>query len=244
MKNCSNCGIKLGEKYCSNCGDLLEYKRIDGHYILHEFLHILHFENGFFNTLKELLLRPGQNIKVFITGNRNRLIKPIVFIIITSLIYTVTEHFFHIEGYIKFDSSDDRKVSSMSAVIMIFTWIQNHYGYVNIIIGLFISFWLKIFFKKHNYNFFEILILFCFVMGVGMLLFSVFATFEGLTGLHVMQISSFIFVVYYTWSIGQFFDRKKIFSYVKAFFSYVLGVLTFVFSAFLLGSGIDYFINL
>lgn len=238
MSACSNCNHELTGKYCSNCGEPEKVKRIDSHYIMHEIVHVLHLEKGIFFTIRELLIRPGQNIREFIAENRSRLVKPIIFIIITSLIYTILNHFFHIEdGYVNFSGAKNSTTSS------IFTWIQNHYGYSNIIMGVFIAFWLKLFFRKYDYNFFEILILLCFVMGMGMLIFSVFALFEGLTKINLMQASGMIGVLYCTWAIGQFFDKNKAISYFKALVSYMLGIMTFSASAMLLGFLIDLLIK-
>ncbi len=241
MTNCINCNHSITENFCSNCGHPAKLKRIDWHYILHEIQHVLHVEKGIFYTIKELVIRPGQSVRQFISENRNRLVKPIIFIIVTSLIYSIAAHFFHIEdGYIKMD---DGEAGKNSATITIFTWIQNHYGYANIIMGIFIAFWLKLFFKKYDYNIFEIVILLCFVMGVGMLIFSVFAIIEGLTQIHLMQISGMIGVVYCSWAIGQFYDKKKVSNYLKALGAYVLGMITFCIAALLLGPLVDLIIK-
>ena len=234
MTNCRNCNKPVNGNFCCSCGQPLKTKRVDGHYILHEIQHILHFEKGILYTVKELLIKPGQSIREFITVNRSRLVKPVLFIIVSSLIYSLINHFFHIEdGYVSY------KGPQKGGTSLIFNWVQNHYGYANIIMGVFIAFWLKLFFRKSDYNFFEILILLCFVMGMGMLVFSVFAIFEGLTKLNLMKISGPIGISYCTWAIGQFFDQKKTTSYLKALFSYLLGMLTFLISAALLGFLID-----
>ncbi|WP_373013261.1 DUF3667 domain-containing protein [Mucilaginibacter sp.] len=236
--NCKNCDNTVDNNFCGNCGQPVQIKRVDKHYLLHEMWHILHFEKGIFYTIKELLIRPGQNVREFITEDRSRLVKPIIFIIITSLIYTVINNLFHIEeGYVNFNGT------KQSATTLIFNWVQNHYGYANIIMGVYIAFWAKLFYRKYDYNFFEILILLCFVMGMGMLIFSVFALFEGLTKLNLMKISGMIGLTYCTWAIGQFFNQKKVVNYLKALISYVLGMLTFFISATLLGLFIDVFIK-
>lgn len=211
----------MSEEFCSNCKQSIKPKRIDGRYILHEIEHVLHFERGILYTIRELLIRPGQNIKNFINENRSRLVKPVIFIIVTSLIYTLISHFFHIEAYIKYDNAKETEVNVIN------NWIQSHYGYANIIMGAFIAFWLKIFFKKYDYNFFEILILLCFILGMEMLLFSVAALLEGMTKFPLMQIAAIIIFIYFSWAVGQFFDKTKAMSYVKALISYVLGMITF-----------------
>lgn len=234
MTNCGNCKNLINENYCPNCGQPAKLKRIDRHYIIHEIEHILHFEKGILFTIRELLTNPGENVRHFISENRVRLVKPIIFIIITSLIYTLVNHFFHIEeGYVKFDET------KQSATGIIFKWVQEHYGYSNIIMGVFIAFWTKIFFKKYDYNFYEILILLCFVMGMGMLIYAVFAILQGLTHFNLMQIAGFIGIAYCTWAIGQFFDKRKAVNYLKAFVSYMLGMLSFMLTGIIIGTIID-----
>lgn len=236
--NCKSCNHTVAYNFCGNCGRSVEIKRVDSRYILHEIQHILHFEKGILYTVKELLNNPGHNIREFIADNRSRLVKPILFIIVTSLVYTLVSHLFHIEEeYVHFY---DAKHSSISLILK---WVQDHYGYANIMMGTFIAFWLKLFFRKYDYNFFEILILLCFVMGMGMLIFSVFALIEGLTKLNLSKFSGFIAIAYCSWAIGQFFDKKKAISYVKALVSYMLGMITFFTSAILLGLLIDLFIK-
>ncbi len=234
MPNCPNCSTPASQNYCPNCGQSINLKRIDGHYIIHEIEHVLHFEKGILFTVRELLIRPGKNVREFIAGSRSRLVKPIIFIIISSLIYTLVNHFFHLEdGYVKVDETKRTSIS------IIFEWVRSHYGYSNIIMGVFIALWLKLFFKKYQYNFFEILILLCFVMGMGMLLLAFFALIAGITKLPVMQAASMILFFYITWAITQFFDKSTISSYWKAMAAYILGMGTFMGVAVLLGYLVD-----
>lgn len=232
--NCKNCNNTVDNNFCGNCGQPMQIKRVDKHYILHEIWHVLHFEKGIFYTIKELLVRPGQTVREFIIENRNRLVKPIIFIIITSLIYTLINNFFHIEkGYVNFSGT------KQSATALLLAWVQNHYGYANILLGVFIAFWTRLFFRKYDYNYFEILILLCFVMGTAMLIYAVFALFQGLTKLDLMMISGIISLLYCTWAIGQFFNQKKAVNYLKALAAYILGMLGFFISLTLLGFFID-----
>ena len=235
---CKNCSSEVVDKYCSNCGYPAVIRRIDGRYIIHEIEHVLHLERGIFYTNKELLLRPGENVRNFILENRSRLVKPIIFIIVTSLIYSLVNYFFQIEdGYVNYQELNQTTTGK------IFQWVQGHYGYANIIMGVFIAFWLKLFFRKYDYNFFEILILICFVMGMGMLIYAVFAIIQGLTHFEYMQVAGIVGLLYCAWAIGQFFDKKKAINYVKAFGTYMLGMLSFIIVAITLGNFIDILIT-
>lgn len=231
---CKTCQLQTSGNYCVNCGAAKELKRIDGKYIVNEVSSVLNFDRGILYTIKELVLRPGATVRKFIAEDRNRLVKPVIFIIISSLLYSVLRGFFGFEdGYIYYENS----VLSTAAVM--FEWVQNNYGYGNLIMGVFIALWTKLLFRKHTYNFYEILILLCFVMGIGMIILAVFGAVEGLTDLQVLQFGGMLFFIYSTWAIGQFFGGKKFINYLKAFFSYVLGLLTFSIGILLIGHVID-----
>jgi len=232
--NCKNCTSKIHGNYCAQCGNAVQLKRIDGHFILHEIEHVLHFEKGLFFTIKELLLRPGKCVREYISENRSRLVKPIIFIIVTSLIYTMAEHLFHIEkAYFKVSGSTTPAYDAISH------WVQSHYGYANIIMGFFIACWLRIFFRKNDVNFFEISILLCFVMGMGMLFLALAATLNGVARFNLMQIFSLLTLFYLSWAIGQFYNPRKLTSFLKAGVAYLLGFATFNASTWVLGFGYD-----
>jgi hypothetical protein len=187
-------------------------------------------EKGIFYTIRELLIRPGQNIRLYLNHNRSRLVKPIIFIIVTSLVYSLINNFFHIEeGYMNLTES------KKTATGTILKWIQAHYGYGNIILGVFIALWTKLFFKKQPYNIFEILILLCFIMGMGMLVLAAFALVQGITHVKLLQYASLLILVYSTWAIGQFFEQKKASAYLKALAAYLLGSISFFALAILTG---------
>ena len=228
--NCKNCNTEINSKFCSDCGQPTSLKRIDGHYIIHEIEHVLHFERGILYTVKELFIRPGQNIRNYISVNRSRLIKPIIFIILTSLIYTIISHYFHIEDeYIKQEGLEKYTVGK------ILKWLQSNYGYMNILSGAFIAIWLKVFFKKYGYNFFELLIMLCFTLGISMLIFAFFAIIEGISHFKLLNFAGIIGVIYLVWATGEFFEKMKITNYAKALICYLLGMITFFILIFAIG---------
>ena len=145
MNLCKNCRLELNGKFCSNCGQPATLKRIDAHYIKHEIEHVLHLEKGIFYTIKELVIRPGKSVRQFISEYRNRLVKPIIFIIVASLIYSLVNNFYHIEEqYIQYKDGGIQN----STVGKMFKWVQDHYGYSNILMSVFIAFFPEIIFQK------------------------------------------------------------------------------------------------
>lgn len=232
------CGQAINGNFCDNCGHPRELKRINGKYIVSEIGSLLNFEKGIFYTFKELTLRPGENVRNFLLYDRNRLVKPITFIIITSLIYTLAQNYFNFyDGYINYNSSGMEK----SAITKMFSWISANYGYSNLLMAVFIAFWIKIFYRKYKYNFFEILILLCFIMGIGMLILTIFGVIDGITKLKTLDLASIISFLYISWAIGQFFDKKKKMNYLKALLSYLLGMATFSLTFVIIGAFIDIF---
>jgi hypothetical protein len=235
---CKNCKTEVSQSYCPNCGHPTLLKRIDGHYIFQEIRNALNFERGFIFTIRELIIHPGKSMLDYLNENRNKLVKPIVFLIVTSLIYTLLNNFFHFEeSYINYSEYKE------SVTLSIFLWIQGNYGYSNIIMAFFIGLWLNIFFRKYHFNFYEILIVLCFVMGMGMTIYSLFGIFQGLTHVKSMQIAIIAGFFYTTYAVGQFFDKRKPMSYVKAFIAYLLGVITFFIAALAIGSIMDLIIQ-
>lgn len=231
---CEQCQSKFMGNFCSNCGSAQTLKRIDGAFILSEILSVLNFDKGILYTIRALLTEPGKNIREFMHKDRSRLVKPIFFVIICSVLYTAIQQFMHFE---------DKYVSvtgfGESVTASIFEWIQNNYGYGNILMAIFIAFWIKVFFKKYNYNFFEILTLLCFVMGMGMLIYSIFGATESLSNLKVLPLGGLVGFVYASWAIGGFFDEHKKLNLLKGFLSYLLGMLSFTFVALIIGVVID-----
>ena len=76
-----------------------------------------------------------------------------------------------------------------------------------------------------------------------MLIISFFAIAEGLSKISFMKVSGITAAVYTTWAIAQFFNGKKVASYLKAIIAYSLGVLTFGLVLVFIGVLIDVLIK-
>lgn len=234
---CISCNFEHNERYCPNCGFPKETKRIDRKYITEEISSVLNFDKGIFYTIKELFIRPGDTVKNFVDGDRKRIVKPIIFLIICSLTYTIGQQFLSYEaGYIKYNIED---LDSTPIMVQLFEWFSKNYGYANIIMAVFIAMWIKIFFRKNNYNFYEIYILLCYIMGISVLIYTLLGIIESTIVFPILQLGIFISLIYSTWAIGQFFDGKKKINYLKGFLSYLFGIITSLIIFFGIGIGID-----
>ncbi len=236
MNICKKCKSELHGNYCSNCGQPQKFERINSRYLISEIGSVLNLQKGFFFTVKELIIRPGENIKTFISEDRTRLVKPIMFILICSLTYTIFEEVLEFKNrYIdlQFDGSD-------SVISSILQWITQNYGYSNILMSVFVAIWIKIFYRKYDYNFYEVLTLLLFISGMQMLLSTLLGMLESFIKLPILKFGTYLVLIYAFWAIAQFFDKRKILNYLKVPLAYFLGLLTF----FLVALGVGLLIDL
>lgn len=236
--NCENCKEHINESFCSTCGQTVNLKRIDKHYVSHELSHLFHFEKGFFYNVKELLTRPGISIKEFLTTSRTRHMKPIPFVIITALFYSVVLSVTHADKAVV--NEIPSIISETSYVRLIIDWLMGHHGYGNLIEGVLIAFSIKIFYRKFQYNIFEILILLCFIIGQNTLLLGTLTLFFGLMDAKLYSyLLTIITLGYSSWALGDFFGGHKIGRYIKAFIVCYFGFILFILVVILLGFSLD-----
>ncbi|MHA6697695.1 DUF3667 domain-containing protein [Chryseobacterium sp. A321] len=185
-------------------------------------------DTGIFYTIKALFIRPGESIRAYLKLNRKKLIKPILFLIVTSLLYSLVKH--HTINYGELDGS---------TVAKILTWIQDHYGYSNLFMGLFIALFLKWFFRKPKYNFFEILVLLSYVMGFSMLIFGLAGLIHWIFGVELFITGGILAIIYTLYAITDFYGRKSKMNYFKVFMAYFLGVIVFYSLVVFVGLAVD-----
>lgn len=223
---CQNCGATTNDIFCGKCGHNQELKRIDKNYAVQEFLKLVGFEKGFVYTSKELLINPGVVIREYINVNRHKITKPITYLILSSVIYTLIIHYFKLDTIYSDFSKQFYGNSSLSNINI---WIQQNFGYANILMILPISLFTKLFFKKHNYNFYETFIVISLVMGFGMLIFCLEPIIDRFLPNNFLLINSLVGLIaflYSCWAIGQFYG-KSVSNYLKAFLCYTSGFITF-----------------
>lgn len=241
MTNCENCKNQINGHFCSNCGQSAKLKRIDKHYISHELLHLLHFEKGFFFTIRELLISPGSSIREFLYKNRNRHMKPVPFLILTALLLSLVLHYTHTD---EISNDQINLLFGKSKISDILHWMQGHRGYANLINGFFVALSVKLFYRKYQYNLFEIIILLCFVIGQATFLLTIITIFLGTFNPKMCQtIGGIINLGYSVWAIGQFFDNSKILGFIKSFFVIIFGFTMTYIAIMILGLTADLIIR-
>lgn len=151
-KICKNCNHICTGNFCSNCGQSTLVKRIDFRFVLHDLQHgLLHFDNGLFTTIKELLLNPGTTIQNFINGKWMNYFHPLSMLLILTAIYGL----FDINNIIE-KSNQDEFFSTFSNI---FNWFLNHRNLLVILTLPLTTLGTKLIFRKEKYNYYEFLVL-------------------------------------------------------------------------------------
>lgn len=229
--NCQSCGESNVGNFCVSCGQNQNIKRIDKNYAFDELLGLVGFEKGFLFTSREVLFRPGKTINYYLYQNRQKLTKPIAFIGLTSLIYTLIAHFLKTDLIL---NEASMKLYSNGTIFKIMDWTQKNYGYGNLLMILPIAYFIKLLFKDKKVNFYEAFVIVCYVMGAGMLIYilEIFLTYFFPNFFLLNSSLLFIgFMFYVSWAIGQVFGKESL-NYIKAFFAYWIGfVFTCLFVA-------------
>ena len=87
-KNCLNCGTTVQGRYCQTCGqENIEPKETFWTMFTHFFNDITHFDGKFFETLKDLLFKPGFLSLEYMKGRRMSYLNPVRMYVFTSAIF-------------------------------------------------------------------------------------------------------------------------------------------------------------
>jgi hypothetical protein len=86
-KTCLNCNHVVAERFCPNCGqENIETRKTFSHLFIHFFEDLTHYENAFWKTIKNLLLRPASLTKEYLSGKRMSYLAPVRLYIFISFI--------------------------------------------------------------------------------------------------------------------------------------------------------------
>lgn len=235
MIKCKNCNHKITDDFCSKCGHPAKIERIDRYYISQQIQHLWNIEKGLLYTMKELAIRPGKAIREFIQEDRKKQVQPIMFLILTSVIFALVTSFLNIQ-YSYLNINKIHGVQEFVSTGAIGEWLNENIGYTNLLMGCFIALWTKVFFRKSGYNFYEIVVLLCFVLGEATLILSLVFIIGKLTGYSLISMGAILlFFIYIIWAIGQFFGKKKWTNYIKSFMILILGCMSYLLTSILIG---------
>lgn len=86
-KTCLNCRHVVAEKFCPNCGqENSDTRKTFHHLFVHFFEDLTHYENAFWKTIRNLLLRPAALTKEYLSGRRMSYLAPVRLYIFISFV--------------------------------------------------------------------------------------------------------------------------------------------------------------
>jgi len=170
---CKNCHHTFEGNFCNQCGQSAHTHEIDFHSIVHEIQHSLfHVDKGILFTTYCLLKQPGKTIRDYLAGKRVQHFKPLAYLFILSTLYAVLTKISNkstfltsfLEGFYN-GSNDEESRNSLGFLGDALVWMSSHYAYTTLLllpIFSLASYWC---FKRSGYNYFQHLILNCYVSG-------------------------------------------------------------------------------
>ena len=209
MQKCRKCSNEIDGNYCENCWEPLHLENIDKRYFINEITSIFNLHSGFLYSLVKLLTLSGECVKRYISDDRSNFIKPIIFILFAAMINTL------VMGWIPPMVGTEGPLMS---------WIINNQGNAFLALSFIMAFFIKIFFKKNNYNIYELFVLMCFLCGTAVimdtvytLLFQLLLPIPAGTLAIITNIWLLLVFAYFTWGVASFYDKKKPVNYIKGF---------------------------
>lgn len=86
-KTCLNCNYVVENRFCSNCGqENIDTRKSFHHLFIHFFEDLTHYENAFWRTIKNLILRPSSLTKEYLSGKRMSYLAPVRLYIFISFV--------------------------------------------------------------------------------------------------------------------------------------------------------------
>ena len=86
-KTCLNCNAVVDQRFCPNCGqENSDTRKTFHHLFIHFFEDLTHYENAFWKTIRNLLLKPASLTKEYLSGKRLSYLAPVRLYIFISFV--------------------------------------------------------------------------------------------------------------------------------------------------------------
>ncbi|MBT8295671.1 MAG: DUF3667 domain-containing protein, partial [Gramella sp.] len=208
-------------------------RRIDRNYILEEAQSLLNLEKGYLYTVKSLFVFPGRSIREYIKGDREQLTRPLIYLFFNSFLAVF------LSGYLNNPAVNSDAIEFVYLfdenikIDEIIRWKKTHMGYVYLCFGLFMTFWIHLFYKKYEFNIYEIFVALAFILGQGMLLYILALTMnhflpQGTFKIVVVTVLGLSYYIYILVVLVQLFRKKKLFNFFKLVFIFAISGISFL----------------
>jgi len=116
-KTCLNCGTFVEERFCPQCGQENTETRKSFHYLFTHFVEdLVHYDSGFWKTLKYLLFHPARLTREYLSGRRMAFVAPVkLYIFISFITFFLTGLF--MTNPLKIKTSESNSSSDIAKTI-------------------------------------------------------------------------------------------------------------------------------
>lgn len=234
------------EMHPMETGNNIAGRRIDRSYILQEIQALLNLEKGYLYTVKSLFSYPGRSIRNYLKGDREQLTRPLIFLFFNSFLAVFLADYLNNPGLntdaIEYVYYFDKDIN----IEEIIRWKKTHMGYVYLCFGLFMTFWIHLFYRKYEFNIYEIFVALAYILGQGMLLYILTLVMneylpEGTLKYIAVSFLGLSYYVYILVVLVQLFQKKKLLNFFKLLFIFILSGISFLSVQIIALLGFDYF---
>lgn len=242
---CKNCEQNFEGKFCATCGQNSKVKKINFKYLVADIQEsLLQVNRGFFFTLKELFTRPGHAIRDFLEGKRVRHYKPVAYLLVTSTIYILFTYLMDRNTFIEdaiIGFNEGASENNPNTDFSYLDWIADKQIYVTLLLIPLFSLSSYLAFIKSKYNFFEHLVINCYIIGQQMIFHSISVFFIYKENFFLL-IPFIVSILYNYWTFTQVFNNKKSTTKIALIFStYFIFFLILIAIFFIVGAFVNLF---
>jgi hypothetical protein len=232
---CKNCGTVFTDTFCNHCGQKIHHRFTIGH-VWHETIHaVTHADKGFPYLMMQLFKRPGIVAREYIIdGKRKKYFNPLTYALILGSIaaFVAVNSNYMVKTMSTIGSTNPQiSASGMKKLNSLMGTFTKYYNLLHIIQIPFFAAVSRLLYRRKNLFYAEHLMLHCFqsaqatlIAIVSMLLYIVISTYLTFS----TALVTIFYLVYYVWTITQFFNEQNLRGYLKATLSYLLGLLFYV----------------
>jgi len=227
---CKNCEHNISGNYCANCGQSTYTGRLNLLTFLNEVSEsVFQLNKGFFYTLRELFVRPGESLREFLDGKRKRHFKPIAYVLMLSTVYFVITKFIGqetwVDGFlsgwsngVEADDLNEQKVNST------LSWFAENFAYTSLLLLPVFSLASYLSFYKFKVNYLEHIVINAYISGSQAVIYTLFAIVASIIDSEVMELfPPLISTAYLFWVYGRFFKGgNRILTILRSILTYIL----------------------
>jgi len=230
--NCLNCNSPLLSDYCGDCGQK-KAQRISFSLLLQIMQRgIIEFKSPFIVTFLALFINPGKVYREYLAGRRATYFNPMRY-----AFWLLTFSMF-IAAYLNVPIYDIGLVGTEEdnalprPFLELISLLESSVIYVTFFLALVSAVCLKIFFLHDKYTISELYIpcLYNFTQPTIIIVLLILSGYY--TTIYGQFLSSAFSFVYFIWGIGQLFQQRTFWTYLKVFFA---GTLSYIFFMIILG---------